>query len=531
MIKRPMREDRHNVVASPVPWPTAVAVVGLTVSFLLLQGPAIAKLVSDWSFDPNYSHGFLIVPVALYFAWERRARLRAAAWQPSLAGLIIVLGSIATLIAGTLGAELFLTRVSIIGLLAGSVLFVLGRQHLRVLLFPLAFLLLMIPIPSIIFNQITFPLQLLASRFGEWTLQLLSIPVLREGNVIILSNTTLEVAEACSGIRSLVSLLALGLVYGYFSDPRTWIRVAIVMATVPIAIVTNGARVAGTGIAAHYYGPEAALGFFHEFSGWLVFLVAFAILFLAMRVVLMWAPAPATQLDSNPETAAVAPARPTGFGAGRMALVAVCLLAGWIGLERTSRDEVLPPREPLAALPLVLDTWVGRNDPPFAQDVVRVLGVDDYAIRTYFQKGRPTVGLYVGFYASQRQGDAIHSPLNCLPGAGWQPLEQGRTTIDVPSSVSTTPTRPIEVNRVVIGKGKDRLLVLYWYQSRERVVASEYWGKIYTVVDAMKYNRTDAALVRVIVRIPSPTRVEAADTQARAFVRTLFPLLGRHVPA
>lgn len=525
--------DTQRTAGKPVPWPTVIAGLALATSFALLQGPAIVKLVSDWSIDPNYSHGFLIVPVALYFAWERRARLRAASWQPSGAGLVIVLGSIATLVAGTLGAELFLTRISIIGLIAGTVLFVLGWQHLRVLAFPIAFALLMIPIPSIIFNQITFPLQLLASRFGELTLQLLSIPVLREGNVIVLSNTTLEVAEACSGIRSLVSLLALGLVYGYFSDPRAWVRATIVMATVPIAIVTNGARVAGTGIAAHYYGPDAALGFFHEFSGWLVFLLAFTILFLVMRVLLMVAPAPPPpphREEARTEEARATAPRPV-FAPARLALVAVCLLAGWGGLMRTSRDEVLPPRQPLAELPLVLDTWVGRNDPPFAQDIVKVLGVDDYAIRTYFQKGRPTVGLYVGFYASQRQGDAIHSPLNCLPGAGWQPLEQGRTTIDVGRSASAAVTRPIEVNRVVIGKGKDRLLVLYWYQSRERVVASEYWGKIYTVVDAMKYNRTDAALVRVIVRIPDPARVEIADTQARAFVKTLFPRLGRHVPA
>jgi exosortase len=250
------------------------------------------KLVSDWANDDNYSHGFLIPPVAAYFAWERRDRLRSATPSPSLLGLVIVLGSIATLIAGILGAELFLTRISMIGFTVGAVLFVFGWQHLRVLTFPIAFLLLMIPIPSIIFNQIAFPLQLLASQFGESTLQICTIPVLREGNVIVLANTTLEVAEACSGIRSLVSLLTLGIVYGYFTDRRTWIRVLIALLTVPIAIVTNGARVAGTGIAAHFYGPDAATGFFHEFSGWLVFLSAFALLFLTMRALLLIAPAP-----------------------------------------------------------------------------------------------------------------------------------------------------------------------------------------------------------------------------------------------
>jgi exosortase len=153
-----------------------------------------------------------------------------------------------------------------------------GWRRLQVMTFPLAILLLMIPLPAIIFNQIAFPLQLLASRVGEATLSAVEIPVLREGNVLVLANTSLEVAEACSGIRSLVSLLTLGIVVGYFTDSRAWMRVVIALSTIPIAIIANGGRVAGTGIAAHQFGPEAAQGFLHEFSGWLVFLVAFAML-------------------------------------------------------------------------------------------------------------------------------------------------------------------------------------------------------------------------------------------------------------
>ena len=270
--------------------PQHIVALAVLAAFAFLYRDVIAKLVSDWSTDDNYSHGFLIVPVALYLAWERRQRLFTAPMQPSLFGLIVVFGSLATLIAGVLGAELFLTRVSMIGVLAGSILFVLGWQHMRVLAFPIAFLLLMVPIPAIIFNQIAFPLQLTASEFGEATLNLFTIPVLREGNIIILANTTLEVAEACSGIRSLISLLTLGIVYGYFNDPRGWVRTVVALSTIPIAIIANGMRVAGTGIAAHYYGPEAATGFFHTFSGWLVFVVAFIMLFVVMRVLLLLTP-------------------------------------------------------------------------------------------------------------------------------------------------------------------------------------------------------------------------------------------------
>jgi exosortase len=263
----------------------------LLVGFGWLYWDVVRSLVHDWSTDDNYSHGFLVVPIAIYLAWERRARLRALAVRPSHVGLLVVLLSLAVLCAGKLGAELFLARTSMIGVGAGTILFLYGRQHLRALAFPLAFLLLMVPLPFIVFNEIAFPLQLLASRFGEAALALFGIPVLREGNVIVLAHATLEVAEACSGIRSLVSLLALSIVFGYFSDPRNGVRTGIAIAAIPIAVLANGARVAGTGLAAHYYGAEAAEGFFHAFSGWAVFGAAMAMLFAVQRAIQWCAPA------------------------------------------------------------------------------------------------------------------------------------------------------------------------------------------------------------------------------------------------
>lgn len=261
-------------------------------SFGLLYWRVIAHLVRDWANDGNYSHGFLIIPLSLYFVWERRARLRRLSPRPSAAGFVVVVGSLAVLLAGLMGAELFLTRISIVGVLAGSIVFLFGWEMLRVMALPVLFLLLMIPIPAIIFNQIAFPLQLLASQVGETALRTLSIPVLREGNVIVLANTSLEVAEACSGIRSLISLLTLGIVYGYFTDSRLGVRLAVTLFTIPIAIASNGLRVAGTGIAAHYIGPQAAEGFFHTFSGWLMFVAAFFMLFVVTRLVIRLMPPP-----------------------------------------------------------------------------------------------------------------------------------------------------------------------------------------------------------------------------------------------
>jgi exosortase len=280
-----------------------VAAALLALTFVTLYWPVLNKLVADWSTDDNYSHGFFIAPIAAFFVWERRAALAALPLRPHWLGLAGIVGSLGLLVAGLLGAELFLSRVSIVTLTASTIVFVAGWRHLGALALPVAFLLLMIPIPAILFNQIAFPLQLLASQVGEVTLRAFDIPVLREGNVMILANTSLEVAEACSGIRSLMSLLTLGIVYGYFIDPRAGVRAAIVAATVPIAVVTNAFRVAGTGVAAHYYGPGVADGFFHSFSGWIVFVTAFALLFATAHVLQVILPKRVARLEIASATA------------------------------------------------------------------------------------------------------------------------------------------------------------------------------------------------------------------------------------
>jgi exosortase len=265
--------------------------VGIALGALLLTyWSVLVNLVGVWYTDGNYSHGFLIVPLAIYLAWERRAILAATPVLPAAFGLIVVAGSLVLLVGGLLAAEPFLARVSIIGYVAGAILFLFGWKMLRELQFPLAFLLLMIPLPAIIFDKIAFPLQLLASNVGEYSISSMNIPILREGNVLFLANATLEVAEACSGIRSLVSLFTFGLVFGYIVDRRIWVRAVIAFSAIPVAILANGMRVAGAGVAAHNYGPAGAEGLFHEISGWLVFLVASLMMLGLHRLVRRFVP-------------------------------------------------------------------------------------------------------------------------------------------------------------------------------------------------------------------------------------------------
>jgi exosortase len=250
---------------------------------LCVYGPVCSSLARQWAGDENYSHGFVIVPCAAWFVWRDRRALAALPLRPSAWGLIVALGALAVYVAGQLGAELFLSRVSLVGLLAGAIVFLFSAAHLRRLAFPLALLILTIPLPAIVFNRIAFPLQLLASRAGEAVLSGAGVPVLREGNILELPHITLEVAQACSGIRSLVSLVALAVVFGKVSGLPRGPRIALALCAVPIAIVANAARVAGTGLAAHWIGAQAAQGFFHEFSGWVMFLVACAGLLLVER--------------------------------------------------------------------------------------------------------------------------------------------------------------------------------------------------------------------------------------------------------
>ena len=215
--------------------------------------------------------------------------------------------------------------------------------------------------------------------------------------------------------------------------------------------------------------------------------------------------------------------------AARAAVLVACLLATTWYVSTAPSAESVPARTNLASFPLAIGGWQGRNEADFSRQIVAILGVDDYIFRTYRQPATPPIGLYVGYHDSQRQGDTIHSPLNCLPGAGWQPTSKGRAIVVVRSA---TGTQSIEINRYVIQRGLDRQLVLYWYQSHGRVVASEYLGKVYTVVDAVRLNRTDAALVRVMTAIPeaTPDAEQAAEARATAFVQAIYPLLAPHVP-
>jgi exosortase len=295
-------------------------ILAISSTLVFVYSTVLVKLGRNWWTDENYSHGLLIPFIIAYIVWSQRERFASAIQRPAaMMGLTAVLAALFALWAGTAGAELFMQRTSLVLMLAGIVLYFWGFALLRLLLVPLFLLLLAIPIPAIVFNKIAFPLQLFASRCAVWAMMALDIPVLRQGNVIELmprgaiETKKLEVVEACSGIRSLMTLVTLAVVFAYFTHSRGgnhlggenptndskpqpssssaaravallrsygfWRSAVILLSAIPIAIFTNALRVSGTGVLAHYYGTKVADGFFHSFSGWVIYIVAFLMLF------------------------------------------------------------------------------------------------------------------------------------------------------------------------------------------------------------------------------------------------------------
>ena len=272
---------------APASWQRWAPLAGIAVLLVIAYAPVLARLVRQWNNDDDMGHGFFVPIIAAYIVWQSRHRLMELPILPNRWGLVVVIYSAVQLYIATIGAELFLARTAFVISLFGIVLFLFGTAWLRALLFPLGLLFLMVPIPAVIYNRITFPLQLLASETSSSILSLLGIPVLREGNILELANRRLSVVEACSGIRSLLSLSFLSLVYGYFMEKKTWRRVVLFVATVPIAILANAGRVTITGLLTEYK-PELAEGFFHSASGWVIFMVALFILLAFHRLLVQF---------------------------------------------------------------------------------------------------------------------------------------------------------------------------------------------------------------------------------------------------
>ncbi len=471
--------------------------IGLIVAFL--YATVLSKLGFDWWNDENYSHGLLVPFVIGFIIWNEFDFFKSVPKNSSfwLGGSIILL-ALLTLLAGTLGAELFVQRISLVLMLIGIVVYFFGANLLRLLVVPFLLLLFAIPIPQIIFNKIAIPLQFWASQLATWGIRIFEVPSVRKGNVIeILPRGStqiiaLEVVEACSGIRSLMTLVTLALVLWYFTRENKrfdWIRAIVLMfSAIPMGIVRNAARVTGTGVLTYHYGKQSADSFTHEFSGWLVYLLALVLLWLLNFVLKRFFRKDAAQQVEKTEinySLAITNFQIIGLIA---ALFCGGLFINWF----EQRGEAQVERKTLSEIPAKLGDWNQKgSDLRFSEQTESVLKTTEYITRDYTNSSSKFANVYVGYYASQRSGATYHSPQNCLPGAGWEMKNPELIEITTPSGKTFT------ANRYLIQYEQSKAVMIYWYQGRGRAVASEYSDKVYTVLDSVLRQRSDGAMVRI----------------------------------
>ncbi|AJF06532.1 exosortase A [Geoalkalibacter subterraneus] len=265
-------------------YPAVLAGILFIAAFWFVFGRAISGMVYDWEVDPNYSHGFLIPFISGYLVWQKREALARIEVDRSWFGLLVIAAGLGLFLVGSVAGESFTMRFSMLVVLGGTLLFAFGWGIFRELAFPYAFLIFMIPLPYILYDAIAFPLKLMITEYSVAVLKLFGVPVMREGNIIHLTSTTLEVADACSGIRSMISLLALSTAMAYFFLARRWKQIVLVALAIPIAMLANAIRVIGTGLLASRYGAGVAQGFFHEFAGLVIFAVAMVMLMISSAI-------------------------------------------------------------------------------------------------------------------------------------------------------------------------------------------------------------------------------------------------------
>jgi exosortase D (VPLPA-CTERM-specific) len=512
----------------------------------------------DWPRE-DYTYCYLIPLVVLYLIWEKKKDLAAKSAVPSWGGLLFLVPGILLFWVGDLAGELYSLYLSSWLVAVGILWMHIGWQKLKVIAFALFMALTMFPLPNFLNTKVTFGLKLISSQLGVWLIQVYGMSAYREGNVIDLGFTQLQVVDACSGLRYLFPLLVMGILLAYFYRAALWKRIILVLSTIPLTIVTNSLRIALTGLIHAHLGAAAAEGFFHGFSGWLIFLFGLGFLLLEMWV-LSWVP-PKTEgrgkreegrnsktedrrrkteaektpdLKLNTENLKLSVFQPTF-------IVAVLLLGGTLVLSKTVEfREKVPSSKPFNQFPLKVGTWEGTRK-YMGQEIIRELDLSDYTMIDFRRDGKP-LDFYVAYYESQRKGESIHSPETCLPAGGWIFRQAGTVTVPFLNPQATNqrvndstppavrPSQGIKVNRAFIEKSGQRQFIYFWFPARGRILTNAWELKLYTFWDSLTRQRTDGALVRLITPVLQGEQVEDAEKRLQDFTRHIVPVLNEFIP-
>jgi exosortase D (VPLPA-CTERM-specific) len=511
----------------PLAW--ALLSVALVASVLAVR-TGLAQMLGWLLTRPEYSHGIIIPFVAAFLVWQRRDQIERMPFPGSWAGLLLALVGAIVGFVGKMSALFTIQHYSVLITLYGVVLTLTGWRVFRLLWVPLLILIFMVPLPEFLYLNFSAQLQLLSSQIGVWFIRLLGISVYLEGNVIDLGVYRLQVAEACSGLRYLFPLMTIGFLIAYFFKTSFWKRALLFLSSIPITILMNSFRIGTIGVMVEHWGVSMAEGFVHEFQGWAVFMVSGALMMLEMMALARIGPGQKPWreqfgLEFPPPTPTIPAAvvRPIPFSlyASAMALIVV---AG-VSLSLPERPESIPPRTSFAQYPNVIGPWTGRREAlePIYLDELKL---DDYYLADFTRSAEPPVNYYIAWYDTQRAGRSAHSPAACLPAGGWQ--IKNLTQRSLPGIRAGRDA--LRVNRVLIQLGNQRQLVYYWFQQRGRVITNEYQVKWYLFWDALTRNRTDGALVRLVVPIAPGEPVDEADRQLAQFAAAAATTLAPYIP-
>jgi exosortase D (VPLPA-CTERM-specific) len=504
--------------------------LGIAIAIAIVFWQTLRGLVNIWDTQSEYSFGYLIPIVTLFLLYQRANDLAAIPLKDSWYGTALVMVG---LIAHALGRLSTLDTVAQYGFLLvvwGLALSYLGWRAFRIVLVPFAILAAMVPVPNYLLREISQGLQLLSSRFGVEIIRWCNVSVYLEGNVIDLGLMKLQVAEACSGLRYLFSLLTLSFLVAYFYRAPLWKRLLVFLSAIPITLIMNSLRIAVVGITVDRWGREAAEGVLHEFEGLTIFLGCIVMLLTEIWLLSL-------NVSGSRKLSDLLAIDLPRVEVGRLrALIKVPGAPAWcaalaIGLAATvslplpANSQAKPSRPSFSAFPQEIDGWRGSSH-QLPADVLGLLKQDDYLLTDYADVSGRRTNLYVSYYERQSEGSSAHSPRACIPGDGWEIQSFGARAL----SGATVPGGPLQVNRVVIQKGQNRALVYYWFQQRGRFVRGEYATKLYILADALLRGRTDGAMVRLVAALDPGEDVTVADAQLEAFAHAALPELRRFIP-
>lgn len=495
---------------------------------IILMGVAfwggIDELMVRWDKQEEYSHGYMLPLLTLYFIWQKKNNIIRTEFSPSWWGLTIIVLALIVFVIGEISALFILTQYALIMVLLGVALAIMGWPAIKLVLMPILLLIFAIPLPYFLEASLSANLQLLSSKLGVSFIRWCQIPVYLEGNVIDLGVYKLQVVEACSGLRYLFPLLSLGFICAYLFEAAFWKRAFLVLSTIPITILMNSFRIGMIGVLVDNWGIEMAEGFLHDFEGWIVFMACFGVLFIEMAWLCRIGENKKPLLETFGLTQQVE-LDPSGYDIRQRPLsyplvgcVSALALSVVLVNSIEKREEIIPPRAVFPQFPDKVGNWQGTQT-AMEENVTNYLGLTDYILSNYKNPSGQVVNFYSAYYKSQRKGVSPHSPRVCIPGGGWQIADITRTEIG-----------SLPVNRIVIKKDDNTQLVYYWFQQRGRRLANEYLMKWYLFKDALFLNRTDGALVRLTTPVGSDENIADADHRLQAFAQQVEPILSKFIP-